>query len=185
MSYVEVYVVHKNGNVVSYGLARNNHCFAPIVWEVLAKKHKFSNSPYIMSDLPGLQKLWDACFKKPLTEDESFMLAATFDFTWISAADGGLKKLCRVLREFYTRYGAALVPTMLEMATIIENAQRELGDDVRGIAFNACSANTPFWLVDEIDSRAFNVDTDAGGHPYGQYKGTKPRELKATFKVED
>ena len=44
--------------VVSYGDVRNNHAGAPMIWDDLAKRHGFSSSPYVLSDMKGLEALW-------------------------------------------------------------------------------------------------------------------------------
>lgn len=74
MSYVSVFVVRKSGLVERVGEARNNHGYAPQVWEHLAIKYKVVGPEvlYLMGDEAALKKLW-AMFKPiPSAQDESF-----------------------------------------------------------------------------------------------------------------
>lgn len=79
MSYVSVFVVRKSGLVERVGEARNNHGYAPQVWEHLAIKYKVVGPEvlYLMGDEAALKKLW-AMFKPlppvSLVQDEDFFI---------------------------------------------------------------------------------------------------------------
>ena len=41
MSYIEIFEVQKDGDVVSYGTTSNNHAFAPVVWDKFMEQYGF------------------------------------------------------------------------------------------------------------------------------------------------
>lgn len=84
MSYVTIYKIEANGDVVEYGEGSNNHVFAPIVWDVLGYKYKYMNKalhPYSLMD-PGLKDMWKAWPDPKMPRLEQVLLGATFDFMW-------------------------------------------------------------------------------------------------------
>jgi hypothetical protein len=161
MSYVEIFAVHADGKVVTFGHARNNHAYTPVVWEVLGKKYGFLRGGYLLMD-PGIADLWRALGTGKLTPDEDLLLGSTFDRVWIRR--DALESLVRVLREFYeTHIKGKYAETVKEAADTIERMTQEI-PDLRGVAFNQCSAN-----ADSGSRKVFEGLVDDEERHFSQY----------------
>jgi len=181
MSYVEVFRVDKDGDVVSYDTARNNHGFAPLVWEKLGEKYEVprTNEYYLMMDKPALEATWKLRGEGKLDRLDNVLMGATFDRVWVKREDVPL--LVEACRRFNRDHiaGAKLVDTVDRTADLLEMMFKEFSDDL-GVAFNMCSANGAFWHVRvpcsecgctcNGDTRPYNVKTD-DEQPDGEYYG--------------
>lgn len=177
MSYVTIYQIEANGDVVECAEGSNNHVFAPIVWDMLGYKYGFMNKalhPYSLAD-PGLNKLWTTWPDPKMTRMEQVLLGATFDRVWIKREMlPELIEACEwFLREHVLKPHPALNwktnqmedsffdsralagctegPESLRRKGIIP-ALKEIYEDptARGAAFNCCSAVAPFWSVKDM-----------------------------------
>lgn len=185
MSYVEVFKVEANGDVVSYNTAPNNHAGAPVVWEDLAKRHGFSNSPYVMADIDGLERMWKSIGTGKLERWEELVLVCTFDHIWVPREL--VVEASEAIDRFYhergrrenwkgeiTRIDYTLGTVARLMKEIVEK-----DPSAAGVAFNMCSANSSYWYVHDSqeewdegvsDPRPYNVLTDKE-QLCGPYKG--------------
>ena len=191
MSYVEVFSINPEGNVISFGSARNNHGGAPMIWEHLIRKYGFSNQPYILSDMEALNRLWQCCGNNVYERWEDVLLAATFDHIYIpphltpnlmeEVADS-FERFCNEVAKPQNK-----VETTGEIATLLRKILTQGNHDPQpicwGAAFNMCSAVSPFWNWEdeEGDSRPYNIFTDAE-QTHGEYAGTTPVSLVEALK---
>lgn len=176
MSYVEVFFINPHGDVESFGEARNNHGGAPLIWEHLARKYKFSTREYVIGDHEGLERLWAACSTGLMERWEDVLLASTFDRIYVPPA------LVSEVAETYKRFYEEVVRPQEKVATCLSIAKLlqdivQQGRGQWGAAFNHCSAVMPFWRVPEDeddedgeDERFYNVKSNEP-HPRGEYKG--------------
>ena len=151
MSYVSIFAVRKTGVVERIGEARNNHGYAPQVWEHLGKKYKCidPNAPYYGADEDGLKKLWKL-FKPEGTKNEvldaldNILLGSTFDRVWIKKER--LPLLFEAIQRFTTDHVRPMkrVETALECIPVIKKAMEE-DPELVGVCFNQCSANSDYW----------------------------------------
>ena len=163
MSYVKILAVRSNGDVVTFGTAKNNHGFAPLVWEKLAKKYKVPRSgSYLMMDDVALRALWDMFDGDKLSELDKLLLGATFDRVWVKRET--IPKLVEACRAFHKEYVADnnLVATVDATADKLEELL-EAQPDALGVAFNMCSAIDSFWDWEDEETGAvtnYNVLTN-------------------------
>jgi hypothetical protein len=154
-----------------------------MIWDDLAKRHGFSSSPYILSDMKGLEALWGSIGKGKLEHWEELVLACTFDFVWVP------RELVQEAAEGFKRWFARISegkPNLVPTAAGIGRVMLEILEkhpDCLGVAYNMCSANSAFWYVYESDEdreigvdRPYNILTDAE-QPTGQYKSKKPESV--------
>lgn len=158
MSYVTVYSVQSNGDVKSEGTAHNNHVFAPLIWEILGKKHGYFDKYPMFSDRSKLNALWDEWPSPKMSRREQVLLGATFDRVWVRR--DLLPELIDACQWFLDEY---VLPPQQEidpltkkprewryetsaLTGIIALLKGILEDpSTRGAAFNCCSAVTSFW----------------------------------------
>ncbi len=141
MSYVEIYKVQDDGDVVPYGEARNSHGFAPLIWGYLGRKHIEPNYNQFL-DI-GLEKLFSLFISGKLSRREDALLGATADKVWIRK--DFIPDLIVYLREFYLYHCKDKVETMIWIA---DSLQKMLEDsDMIGCAFNCTSVCESFWDV--------------------------------------
>jgi hypothetical protein len=182
MSYVEIFVVQKNGEVVSFATVQNNHGFAPLVWDKLGEQYKV---PKKMPEFPlmmnpeALQALWDKCGTGELDPLDDLLLAATFDRIWVKREL--VPDLIKACRTFHERYIAGrYVETVRASAAVMERLLEECPEAL-GVAFNMCSANEPFWCWydEEADDHVrYNVLTHEEHPGPGEYAGKKHQVLE-------
>lgn len=184
MSYVTVYAVHPNGEVLHFGEARNNHGYSPIVWDHLARKYSFSQDRYLMGDTLGLERLWRSCGTGVMSKQEDILLGSTFDRVWIRK--DGLERLLEAQEVFYREVvlPGKFVETIAGCMDFERRAMKEI-EGLLGIAFNQCSAVSSFWnlpyerdVEEDYLYRPYNVLTDAEAQ-FGEYKGKRGWELMA------
>lgn len=179
MSYVEVFVIDQNGDAVSFGEASNNHGFAPLVWEKLAKQYEvISPDGYVLLNHEALQKLWDMQGTDKLAKNDDIILGATFDRVWVKR--DRVPSLVEACLDFHKRYilPGNLVRTIASTAALLKQAM-EQHPEALGVAFNMCSANSAFWTIydpEKGDSRPYNVLKDQE-HPGDEYQGQQPQTL--------
>lgn len=180
MSYVEIHRVQANGEVVSYDSAKNNHGFAPIVWDKLAAQYKIPIGSILSED--RYNKVWEAYGTGTFTAEDNILMGATFDRSWIPRES--LPLLLKAMRDFHAR---VIVPnnyvhTILDSVEIIEDLLKE-DPEIRGVAFTMCSAVQTMWRlhvtgVDEDgeeyeETRNLNIDTDVC------YDGKPPQRIES------
>lgn len=162
MSYVEVFKVEADGDVVSFDSeARNNHVFAPLVWSILCEKYGYSQGHGRYDD-PGVAAMWKEWPSPKMTRAEQVLLGATFDRVWVKK--DLIPELIEACQEFYNTYftspqpcknwmgqtefrsydDRAIVGVIVALIGISEDST------ARGAAFNCCSAVTPFWYVSDV-----------------------------------
>jgi hypothetical protein len=203
--FVEVFTVLMNGDVVSYGKALNHHSYAPNIWRALGNKYKFID-PYadILND-SRVQQLFRAVGTGKMDREDDLLVGSTYDFVWIRKE--GLRQFVSALRNFCREHtwdlsrnniadvlnsygtlpskikesniqlGSSMLNAVNECAEIIERALKDVAG-LKGIAFNMCSENAPFWYVnDEVSGRRpYNLYLD-GDQKTDTYKGRAAWEL--------
>lgn len=170
MSYVTIYRVEADGDVAWLGEAKNNHGFAPVVWDTFITKYNAPGSGPREAD--RYRPLWalygsSAAAKdytgKVLSRADDLLLGATFDRVWVPSEL--VPELIASMRAFHEAHilPRNYVQTIADAADLIE---KELDPTDRGIAFNMCSAVESFWQVDDEigDCRPYNIDLDDRGH---------------------
>jgi hypothetical protein len=189
MSYVEIFVIEANGDVVSYSEVRNNHACAPMIWQDLANRHSFSASSYVLGDAEGLEALWSSIGSGELTRWEELVLVCTFDFIWVP------RELVRESAEAFRRWFRRISkdkPNLVSTAAGVGRQLLEILDkcpDCLGVAFNMCSANESFWSVYADEgrmeaSRAYNILTD-GEQLWGEYAGKRAESIAQILEGPD
>ena len=156
MSYVEVFVINKDGLVSSYGEAKNNHCFAPMVWQRLADQHRLNiGGEHLFLSDKVLKPLWKMAGTGKLPLEDDLLLQSTFDYVMIPKML--VEPLAERMRSFYNTElrERNIVPTMIDLANIIEESIKEVPDAL-GVCFNCCSANEPYWTVRSTSTRIDN-----------------------------
>lgn len=203
--FVEVFTMLMNGDVVSYDKALNHHSYAPNIWRALGAKYKFLD-PYadILNDA-RVQQLFRAVGTGKMNREEDLLVGSTYDFVWIrndglpqfvTALDHFCKEhtwdlsrsnFAEVLNSYGTfpskikesdiQLGASTLNAVCTCAEIIKRAMKEVAG-LKGIAFNMCSENAPFWYVnDEVSGRRpYNLYLD-GTQKADTYKGRAAWEL--------
>lgn len=174
MSYVTIYRVEANGNVIEEGEGSNNHTFAPLIWQILGYKHGYMNKalhPYSLMD-PGLMVMFKDWPSPKMSRLEQILLGSTFDFVWvkrdllpelIEACEWFLNE--HVLKVNDWRTGAPAQATydnrtlqgdgtdsIHKREGIIACLKRIYEDPTTlGAAFNCCSAVQSFWNVYDVE----------------------------------
>jgi hypothetical protein len=185
MSYVEIFKVERSGDVVSYGTVRNNHAGAPAIWNDLAKRHGFSDSKYVLMDSKGLESLWESIGTSKLERWEEVLLGCTLDFVWVPPCL--VVEAARAFERWYKERGEGIVATTAGIARMMQEIAET--DPGAGVAFNMCSAVTPYWYVndgpceedDEAVFRPYNVITDRE-QLSGEYQGKTAECLSVVLK---
>lgn len=193
MSYVDVLIVDDKGDVRSYGTARNNHGFAPLVWDYLGKKYGFVKPSHHLSIMdPGIVNLIEEAIRpteklNPLSPTERLLLAATVEGVWIPKAS--MPELVKALLEFVEVYirPKGYVETARSMAALIQQVL-ESDRPILGVALDCCSAVESFWSVrgdpEKDESRPFNILTDKR-HPQGVYAGYPALDISTLIKPKE
>jgi hypothetical protein len=182
VSYVEVFVVEQNGDVVSFGATSNNHGFAPLVWDKLGEQYEVPREDPrfpLMMDKQALEALWNKCGTGELDPLDDLLLAATFDRIWVKRKL--VPDLIKACRAFHERHIAGrYVDTVARTADMMGRLLEECPDAI-GVAFNMCSANEPFWSwydEEEDDHVQYNVLTREEHPGPGEYAGKKHQVLE-------
>lgn len=167
MSFVTVYAIRPNGDAALLGEAKNNHGFAPLVWQKLMVQYGLhpTGSPYDLKPAWHYEPLWSLLGTGKLERSDELLLGITLDRAWIGRAL--VPELIKSMRAFHTRYIVPnnLVRTISDAADVLDGWLVECPDD-RGVAFNMCSACSSFWEVydrETDESRNYNIDRDPGG----------------------
>jgi len=166
MSYVTIYAVQANGDVTYYGEARNNHGFAPLVWEHLCKQYGLDVGVYIFSGKgqQAIDQLFAWRGTGHMAPEDDIMVGATNDRVWIAREH--VPQLVAACRSFYKRHVKPRnqVDTVNQAAAVMEELLERVPDAL-GVAFHMCSAAAPFWSVyveGEEPGRPYNILTDKG-----------------------
>lgn len=182
MSYVEVFAVDKDGDVLSFAEARNNHGYAPIVWDALGSKYGYCVDRFGYGRNSGIDRMWKEWPSPRMTPAERLLLGSTFDFVWIKREH--LPALADALDAFYEEHAKPknIAATTRECARIL----REIFADESniGAAFNQCSAVRAFWHTandapeddDDPEERPWNVLRDVE-QKSGEWAGRSPWEI--------
>lgn len=145
MSYVALLAVEKSGLVKAYARAHNNHGFAPLVWDHLAKKYKIPSGPYgVMMDPKSRKATWALFCSGKLDPLDDFLMGATFDRVWIKRER--LPMFIEALERFHVEFiqPGKYVETAKEMAEQLKKLYEEQPEGV-GVALDQCSANDSWW----------------------------------------
>lgn len=175
MSRVEIYAVDKDGNVGSYGDAKNSWGGAIHIWDALSRK--LFNKRFDLGD--SNPPIWKGVESPKATPNDKIVLCSTFDGCWIKKEGDNFAKLIAAYKEFWKNHNTFqnwqgnwvdVHPTIPAMIHIFEKAEKD--PDVYGLCFNATSVNqNPWWLYnwdagpevsqDELDEgRPVNINTD-------------------------
>lgn len=145
MSYVTLLSVSKEGLVERYAEARNNHGFAPLVWDYFSKKFKTYSGPYsVMMDEKALKETWKLFNSGKLDALDNLLMGATFDRVWLARAH--IPAFVEALERFTQVFIAPgkFVQTAQEMATHLKKFY-EQEPEALGVALDQCSANESWW----------------------------------------
>jgi len=163
MSYVTIYAVQADGDVIEIATARNNRVAAPLVWRVLGTKYRYLDHgphPFFLED-PGIPKMWSEWPSPRMSHTENVLLGSTFDNVWV--ARDALPELIKGWEWFLAEH---IRPGRLDDRAaigIIDALRQALGDaTLRGVAFNMCSANDSPWEVEDEDGGVclpLNIDS--------------------------
>lgn len=82
MSYVTIYKVEQNGDVVDFAEGTNNHVFAPLVWDIFLAKYGYDGGKGRYAD-DRYDAMWKAWPDPKMPRIEQVLLGATFDRVWI------------------------------------------------------------------------------------------------------
>jgi hypothetical protein len=171
MSYVSIYRIEPNGDMVEIGTASNAWGFCALTWEALGAKYKCIDAQsYWMADHKGLDKLWSMADGTDLEPDENLVLQAGFDRTLLHLEDA--KRLPDALEAFYKQHGEGRVSTMLAMAKVIREGLNG-HDDALGIGIEGNSISCDWYNVydeEADDSRPYNINKDTG-HKWAKFNG--------------
>lgn len=203
--FVEIFTVLVNGDVVSYGKALNHHSYAPNIWRALGNKYKFIDAHADILNDPRVQQLFRSVGTGKMNREDDLLVGSTYDFVWIR--NEGLRQFVTALDHFCKEHtwdlspksiidvlnnygtlpnkikesdiqlGSSTLNAVRTTAEIIERAVKEVSN-LKGIAFNMCSENPPFWYVnDEVSGRRpYNLYLD-GEQKADTYKGRSAWEL--------
>lgn len=192
MSCVEVYQVLHNGDVTPYDFeVRNATAGAYHIWSTLCEK--YLHVPFSGLQPGTVQALWLLVGSGRMTPGEDWVLAFTFDNTWIRREN--LPELIRGLEEFWENHSSfrsggwdCLIKQVNVHPTIpglIEVFKRAWGDEIlRGLAFNQTSVNSNPWrvkipysemVVDFPDLVAEDYCQDPETRPFNLDKDTNPQ----------
>ena len=164
MSYTEVYVILKNGDVRSVCDIRNSHGI-PVVWDVLYKRYCPGGGFYMLDD--KLFEKLNAAMER-MTEHEVASLKWTYDR--VVVARDNIPKLCESIRIF----ADANIPENITQGFRKSGEALQLiydeYPDALGAALRATSISESPWVKyepsdsedEDDDYRAYNVHTDEG-----------------------
>lgn len=185
MSYVRLFKILPNGDTQVYGEARNNHGFAPLIWEWLGKKYnKIPPDAYLHGE-GVLEQTWAMFGKGELERWENILLGASFDRVWVKREL--IPELVDALRRFYQEYVTPrnYVETTLQIADLLGKLLQD--PEARGVAFNPCSACEPFWRVYDAETDTctpYNVDTQQPAYTQNYGDGKTAWELSSVVNGE-
>jgi hypothetical protein len=151
MSYVTIYFVQADGEVLEVAKASNNHVGAPLVWKMLGSMYGYLNPalhPYTLAD-PGIPAMWSEWPSPRMGRTENLLLGSTFDNVWI--AREALPELIVGWEEFLEYVHAGGFDDRAAVGIIAALRQAHGDATVRGVAFNMCSANESPWEVEDED----------------------------------
>lgn len=109
MSYVTIFQVMANGDVLEVGEGSNNHTFAPLVWNYLGKKYGYGDDVMAYGKREDLKRMWKEWPSPKMTRLEHILLGATFDHVWIPREL--LPELIEACELFYKEY---IAPVRME-----------------------------------------------------------------------
>lgn len=174
MSYVTVYAIDGQGDVLHWGEAHNNHAFAPHVWDVIARANGFKDG-FPWSEAPPRaeeKRFWRLFNSGTLSERDNIVLGATYDRVYIARANLG--RVAAAIREFYDETSTMpdkyrggtykIASTMSDTADLLVEIAAD--GKFRGACFNMCSANCNPWVVrwdkySAEEKRAARAECDA------------------------
>lgn len=178
MSFVEVFRIKKNGDVKTYSNdAHNNHAGAPLIWRKITELY----------GLPEMNWASEECTDPLFTEsnfekysrEHKILLLSTCDRVWIKKEI--IPDLIVAYRNFHNQFVRdKYVDTINQLANIIQKLYDDYKSDI-GIAFNMCSAITPFWYCGR---RPYNVFKDKKQRS-GEYRGKSAWELSEHMKEHE
>ena len=154
MSYTEMLVVRKNGDVESYKEYRNSHLFAIPIWEYMWER--YIGEKYSISSNHDV--LWKLYNDESILDADRAILASTYDNVVLKS-------------ENFLRFvidAKQMPPRFCEyhIVTIIEDIKSFFGnEDIIGVCWNGTSISCDFWNVPEGDeycgdSRPYNIFKD-------------------------
>lgn len=172
MSYVEVFAVDTSGEVLSFSdEARNNHVFAPLIWDTFLLKYGYvgaeSGRGSFMRDNTALDRMWREWPSPKMTRLDNILLGATFDLIWIKR--DLLPELIAACELFFEEVLCKPCPPSQfdkpgdppghyddrAFKGVIKALKEIYADETNiGAAFNCCSANSPIWYVRDVDTAA-------------------------------
>jgi len=146
MSYVEIFSINKEGEILSFAEVRNAMAGALLIWEKLGEKYNLLGEGYSM--MPGYyEKLWKSCSKGILTPGEDLLVRSTFDNVWLRR--DLIPLLAKAMHEFHQEFiaGTNISNTVeraaLSLESLLGNTSEE---EVIGICFNQTSVNSDIWV---------------------------------------
>ncbi|SRR6266571_1188624 len=169
MSYLEVFVVRPNGDVVKYGEAHNAWGGAMHIWEKLDKQYQ-TNCPIL-----NYRQLWNSIGR--MSEPDKWVLASTYDNVLIQ--DEHLPTLIKHLTAFVECYPSS---TLVEAIDLLERASED--NEAQAVGFNQTSVNSDVWRVyippedeeeEDGETRPYNIYKDTG-HWYLTPEYVQPRK---------
>ena len=153
MSYTEIYIVKKNGDVELYAKIKNFHRGAMFVW---IKLREFYNIQ--VAHLFDFKKTWELYYNGKLEEFENITLGTTFDNVIVSKRD--LLNVASAFEKFYEKYQGS---SLKEQATVLKKIHRE-EEDCLGCCWNQTSVNGDTWSYypdcEHEEERLFNTNKD-------------------------
>ncbi len=153
MSYTEIYLVKKNGDVEHYKDIKNSWRGAMFIWTELGKFYNTQES--FSFDFKETWKLYD---NEKLEDFEKITLGTTFDNVIV-----GREKLIGValaFDKFYEKYQGS---SLKEQATILRDIYKK-EEDCLGVCWNHTSVNGDMWqyypACEHEEERLFNINKD-------------------------
>lgn len=161
MSYTEVKVVGKDGEVLTYGEEIRNSHGIPVVWDALYQKYCENPERYFMSDRQRGARLKEAAEKA--TEGERVCLRWTYDRAWVARKN--IPKLCEAIKIFADEHiPANITQTFRRTGDALLKIYNEFPDAI-GACMTGSSAGDDLWYVedDELDyGRPYHFGLDKG-----------------------
>jgi hypothetical protein len=156
MSFVAVFCIKKNGDVVTYSEAHNNHAGAPLIWRKMIELYCLPEMNWASEEC--IDPLFTESNFEKYSREHKILLLSTCDRVWIKREI--ISELITTYRNFHNQFVRdKYVDTVNQLATIVEKWYSEYKSDI-GIAFNMCSAITPFWYCGTSKPRPYNVFKD-------------------------
>ena len=153
MSYTEMLVVRKNGDVESYKEYKNSHRFAIPIWKYMWEK--YIGGKYSIS--VNHDKLWPLSKNIRIPPHKRAVLMSTYDKVIVKSDN--FERFIDDVQTF---------PLFSYHSTSIAKDIHFLlfDEDVIGVCWNATSISCDFWTVYEKEDewRPYNIFKDTDGH---------------------